>query len=158
MGFDVWIAANDRTRPYAGSVLADACLTALPAVVMSAPGADAVRLIDVLWLYRDPRDGSVAAAFEVEHTTSIYSGIVRLLDLALGTAPGPAPTRTALFLVAPDAREQDVREQLSRPAFRRVSDIGVRYVPYSTLARDREAMARFGQGLKAIEAIARVLT
>lgn len=37
------------------------------------------------------RDGTavgtpVAAAFEVEHTTSIYCGIVRLLDLALGVA------------------------------------------------------------------------
>lgn len=35
-----------------------------------------MRLIDVLWLERG--SGRVAGAFEVEHTTSIYSGIVRL--------------------------------------------------------------------------------
>lgn len=36
-----------------------------------------------LWLDRDK--AHVAAAFEVEHSTSIYSGVVRMLDLALGT-------------------------------------------------------------------------
>lgn len=116
------------------------------------PGADAIRLIDVLWLDRgQPR---VAAAFEVEHTTSIDSGIIRRLDLALG-APGHA-TR-GLFLVAPDDREEEVRAQLTRPAFRRVADLGVRYLPYGELERHRDAMGRFGAGLKGIEAIARTL-
>lgn len=41
-----------------------------------------MRLIDVLWIEQSSQ--KVAAAFEVEHTASIYSGIVRLLDLALG--------------------------------------------------------------------------
>lgn len=121
-------------------------------MIANAPGVDAIRLIDVLWLDRDqPR---VAAAFEVEHTTSIYSGIIRLLDLALG-APGHA-TR-GLFLVAPDDREHEVRAQLERPAFRRIADLGVRYLPYGELERNREAMARFGTGLKSIEAVARTL-
>lgn len=31
-----------------------------------------------------------------------------------------------LFLVAPDAREEDVRAQLRRPAFSRVTDLAVR--------------------------------
>ena len=109
-------------------------------------------MIDVLWLERGvPR---VAAAFEVEHTTSIYSGIIRLLDLAIG-APGQA-TR-GLFLVAPDDREAEVRAQLARPAFRHIRDLGVRYLPYGELDRNRDAMARFGAGLKAIEAVARTL-
>jgi type II restriction enzyme len=111
-----------------------------------------VRLIDVLWI--DPSVGRVAAAFEVEHSTSIYSGIVRLLDLALGAAE---PSVHGLFIVAPDEREAQVRAQIARPAFRRISDLRVRYVSYGDLARDREAMARFGTGLKAIEAIARTL-
>lgn len=38
-----------------------------------------IRLIDVLWLA--PEQEAVAAAFEIEHSTSI---IVRTLDLALG--------------------------------------------------------------------------
>lgn len=152
LGFDVWIASNDRGRSYAGGRLADNCLDDLPPSLASAPGADAIRLIDVLWLEADT--GAVSAAFEVEHTTSIYSGIVRLLDLALGGAAG---TTRGLFLVAPDERQEDVRSQLSRPAFSRVADLQVRFLPYSELEEHRDAMARFGQGMKAIEAVARPL-
>ena len=153
LGFDVWIAANDRQRAYGAGRLCDGCLTELPAVMSIAPSGDAVRLIDTLWLERG--GNQVAAAFEVEHTTSIYSGIVGLLDLALGG--GDQATR-GLFLVAPDDREDEVRAQLSRPAFSRVADLGVRYLPYGELERHRESMARFGHGIKAIEAIARNLT
>jgi len=150
LGYDVWIAANDRGRPFAGGVLGDGCLAALPDVVASAPGADAVRLIDVLWL----RGGRVEAAFEVEHTTSIYSGIVRMLDLALGSAE---PSVRGLFLVAPDDREEEVRTQLARPAFGRVRDLDVRFLPYGELEKNRASMGRFGEGLKAIGAVARRL-
>lgn len=97
----------------------------------------------------------MAAAFEVEHTTSIYSGIVRLLDLALGAA---AESARGLFLVAPDDREDEVRAQLVRPAFSRVGELQVRFLPYSELETHRHAMARFGQGMKAIEAVARALS
>ena len=152
MGFDVWIAANDRSRPCGEGLLGDACLEALPALLDGGPGGDGVRLIDVLWLERPA--GRVAAAFEVEHTTSIYSGIVRLLDLALGA---PANAVDGLFLVAPDDREAEVRAQLQRPAFSRVASLNVRYLPYSELERHRESIARFGSGLKAMHAIARTL-
>ena len=81
LGFDVWIAANDRGRPHARR-------PARRRLPRRAPGAHRRRA------GRRRRSGSstccgssaaagaVAAAFEVEHTTSIYSGIVRLLDLA----------------------------------------------------------------------------
>ena len=152
LGFGVWVAGNDRNRPYGGGRLADGCLDALPGPLGGAPAAESIRLIDVLWV---DTAGRVAAAFEVEHTTSIYSGIVRMLDLALGLPDQPAH---ALFLVAPDSREPDVRGQLLRPAFSRVADLKVRFVPYGELAAHREAIARFGHGLKGIEAIARTLT
>jgi len=159
LGFDVWIAANDQSRLHEGARLCEGCLTALPPDVASMPGIDAIRLIDVLWLSRDgggaSPTGSITAAFEVEHTTSIYSGIVRLLDLALGTPHGEA---SDLFIVAPDARENDVREQIRRPAFSRIRDLAPRFLPYGELAKHRESMARFGQGLKAVHAVARTLT
>lgn len=158
LGYAVWIAANDRTRDYRDGRLCDGCLDTLPAPLASAPGAEAVRLIDVLWLER-AADGSatprVVGAFEVEHTTSIYSGIVRMLDLALGA---PDAALTHLFLVAPDDREGDVRSQLARPAFSHVTDLNVRFLPYGELERHRESMARFGTGMKAVEAIARRLS
>lgn len=152
LGYDVWIAANDRGRLHEGVPLAEGCLKQLPPPMTSSIGADSVRLIDVLWL---SKDGNVAAAFEVEHSTSIYSGIVRMLDLAL--SGGDLHVAAGLFLVAPDAREQDVRAQLQRPAFSRVSDLDLSYLPYGELERNREAIARFGTGLKAIKAIARKL-
>ena len=119
---------------------------------LNVPGIDMVRLIDVLWL--TPSHSQVAAAFEVEHTTSIYSGILRMLDLSEGQE---ASTLTGLFLVAPDEREDDVRKQLVRPAFRGIADLHVRYLPYSELSRNRGQIARFGTGLKPINAIAKDL-
>ncbi len=152
LGFDVHVASNDRSRPCASGRLGDGCLEQLPPAVAGRAGADAVRLIDVLWIARE--NGRVAAAFEVEHTTSIYSGIVRLLDLALGV---PGESIGGLFLVAPDDREDEVRAQVQRPAFRHVRALDVRYLPYSELETHRAAMARFGEGLKAISAVARAL-
>jgi type II restriction enzyme len=153
LGFSVWVAANDRSRSFRGEPLARGCLEELPEALRTAKGIDSIRLIDVLWL--DNASGSVSAAFEVEHSTSIYSGIVRMLDLAFSA--GPMAGSSALFLVAPDARESEVRSQLTRPAFTRVADLNVRYLPYGELSKHRDAIARFGSGLKGIEAIARRL-
>ena len=152
LGFEVWIASNDRSRACGGGRLGDGCLTSLPSKVTSGPAADAIGLIDVLWL--EP-EGHIRAAFEVEHTTSIYSGIVRMLDLALSGEPGIA---RGLYLVAPDSREDEVRAQLRRPAFSRISDLHVRYLPYGELDRNREAIARFGHGLHPIEQLSRDLS
>ena len=152
LGFDVWIAAGDHAREAGKGLLADGCLDNLPPDLESSPGIEAIRMIDVLWLDRE--SARVTAAFEVEHTTSIYSGIIRLLDLAIGA---PHHATRGLFLVAPDDREAKVRAQLARPAFGRISDLQVRFLPYGELERHREAMGRFGAGLKAIEAVARVL-
>lgn len=153
LGFRVWIAANDRGRLHEGVPLSRNCLEHLPDKIATAPGADAVRLIDVLWI--DPTEARVSAAFEVEHSTSIYSGIVRMLDLALSGSDldGVAD----MFLVAPDAREKDVRVQIARPAFSRIADLNMAYLPYSELASHREQIARFGSGMKAIRAIAKPL-
>ena len=153
LGYDVWIAANDRGRLHEGLPLGSRCLDSLPHAIATAKGSDAIRLIDVLWL--DHSTATVAAAFEVEHSTSIYSGIVRMLDLALSSEN--LHLSTALFLVAPDAREADVRAQLRRPAFSQIGDLDISYLPYSELERHRTAIARFGSGLKAIKAIAHQL-
>ncbi|MBN8815965.1 MAG: type II restriction endonuclease [Sphingomonas sp.] len=153
LGHDVWIAANDRGRLHAGMPLGEGCLDRLPDAIATASGADSIRLIDVLWLEKGA--GHVTAAFEVEHSTSIYSGIVRMLDLAL--SGGDLHKAAGLFLVAPDAREADVRAQLRRPAFSRIADLDFSYLPYGELERHREAIARFGSGLKAIKSISRSL-
>ena len=151
LGFRVFIAANDQGRTCRSGKLGDGCLPTLPPALEQGPGADAIRLIDVLWVERDVEQ--VAAAFEVEHSTSIHSGIVRMLDLATSQAEG----LRGMFIVAPDDREDEVRRQVTRPAFRSIGGLGVRYLPYGELARHRDVMARFGDGLKAVIAASRML-
>ncbi|MBL0391196.1 type II restriction endonuclease [Ramlibacter monticola] len=141
LDFDVWIASNDRSRSYADGVLGDGCLTEMPTSASS--GLESVRLIDVVWL--DRASHQIVAAFEVEHSTSIFSGIVRMLDLALGT---PMASSGKLFLVAPDNRRDEVAQQVRRPAFSKVSDLGIRYLPYSQVKEHGPAIRRFGAGLK----------
>lgn len=152
LGYQIWIAQNDRGRAFGGGQLGDGCLDRLSASWDARPGVDAVRLIDVLWLEGDEM---IVAAFEVEHTTSIYSGIVRLLDLAWG---GHAGALHSLYLVAPDKREGEVRSQIARPAFGRIAELPLRYLPYSELERNREAVGRFGAGVVALEKISHRLT
>src|SRR3546814_11113001 len=78
-----------------------------------------------------------------------------MLDLALSGSELHATA--GLFLVAPDARESEVRAQLARPAFSRIADLEIAYLPYGELERPKEAISRFGSGLKAIKAISRAL-
>ncbi len=152
LGYSVWIASNDSSRSYRNGRLSDGCLVQLPDNIAYAMQGDTIKLIDVLWI---DTQGHVAAAFEVEHTTSIYSGILRMLDLALGIEGGAAHH---LFLVAPDNRQGEVRTQFGRPAFSRVSELNLRYLPYSELRNHRESIARFGEGLKGLLAISRPIT
>lgn len=75
----------------------------------------------------------------LKSNTSIYSGIVRLLDLALGSADGASHH---LYFLAPDDRESEVRVQLARPAFKRSEKLHVRLLPYCELEAHRQTMAQ----------------
>jgi type II restriction enzyme len=150
LGFDVWIASNDRSRQFGEGVLGDGCLKSLD--LGDSKDADGIKLIDVLWIKK--ASDEIIAAFEVEHTTSIYSGILRLSDLALAAA---GSSLKGVYLVAPDAREEDVRRQLSRPAFQKITELKFRFLAYSDFEMNRDAMSKFGEGLKAIESVSRVL-
>lgn len=68
-----------------------------------------IEQIDVLWLKRR----SIVRAFEVEHSTSIYSGILRMADL-LALQPN---MDIKLHLVAPASRREKVFMELQRPVF-----------------------------------------
>ena len=65
--------------------------------------------IDVLWL----KGRSMARAFEVEHTTAIYSGLLRMADL-LALQPN---MDIRLHIVAPDERRDKVLREIKRPVF-----------------------------------------
>lgn len=68
-----------------------------------------VEQIDVLWLRRR----TIIRAFEVEHTTSVYSGILRMADL-LALQPN---LRIRAHIVAPNNRREKVKQEITRPVF-----------------------------------------
>lgn len=68
-----------------------------------------IEQIDVLWL----RGRSIVRAFEVEHTTSVYSGILRMADL-LSLQPN---MDIKLHIVAPESKREKVFQEIRRPVF-----------------------------------------
>ena len=148
--YDVHVARNDRHRSCGGESFAMLTVPELPPANWPADVLDTVRLIDVLWL--KPDTGEIMSAFEVEKSTSIYSGILRLEDLAR-SMPGCACN---LYLVAPNKREKEVMAQLARPAFRDdLADISLSFIPFKDLRDHCDAMCKFGEDHTIVKKIAR---
>ena len=111
-GCSVWIASNDQSRQYAGRSLADDCLKKLPRMGLSDEATKRISLIDVIWINQN----SPVAAFEIETSTSIYSGLLRMSDL-LSVVPA---LNIQIYIVAPKERERKVLSELGRPTFRKI--------------------------------------
>jgi hypothetical protein len=139
MGYSVFVAKNDRNRDWNGTKLCD-----LPGVTNTLPNTfnpatiKVIELIDVLWL----SDNAIAGAFEVEKSTSIYSGLLRMADLIVMQPNIDIP----IFLVAPDERREKVKYEVNRPTFSAIRPKKplvqtCRYISFDTL---REAMDKHG--------------
>lgn len=109
MGMDIWVPRSDR-----GAVLTEwrsddaRFLDRLP-LNYDDTTLRTIEQIDVLWL----KGRSIRRAFEVEHTTSIYSGLLRMADL-LALQPN---MDIRLHIVAPSARRDKVFQEIRRPVF-----------------------------------------
>lgn len=110
LGLDLWVARNDRSRVWKDQVLGRMLrmVEELPTQFNEAT-TRTIELIDVLWL----KGNSIAAAFEIECTTSVYSGLLRMSDL-LALQPN---LDINLFVVAPDDRRDKVEQEILRPTF-----------------------------------------
>lgn len=106
---DVWVARNDRNKVFNKEKLGDLCLSELPRLGFEESTTRIIENIDVLWLRRN----KLLAAFEVEHTTSIYGGLLRLSDL-MAVQPN---IRLQLFIVSPKIRKSKVVKEINRPTF-----------------------------------------
>lgn len=113
MGLDVWVARNDRNKSYNGNNFSDIprLLRSLPRQFDEATNRT-IELIDVLWLQND----AIIAAFEVEHTSAIYSGLLRMSDL-VSMQPN---IKINLYIVASDERSEKVFNEINRPTFARL--------------------------------------
>ena len=110
LGFRVWVPKHDKQ-----SILAQLSPAIHSAFLAQLPlNYDDVTLrtieqIDVIWL----NNRAIARAFEVEHTTAVYSGLLRMADL-LALQPN---MDIRLHIVAPNEKQEKVLREIKRPVF-----------------------------------------
>jgi hypothetical protein len=107
-GYDVWV-------PTSNVGLLDWSLTKPFSLRKTIPsGFDSVRdilsEIDVVWVSRGRE--TIAALFEVEHSTPVYSGLLRFNDILL-----TEPKLSRFSIVSNDVRRAVFSRQLRRPTF-----------------------------------------
>jgi hypothetical protein len=110
MHFKIWIPPADRGRvqELLSSAERAVLLDELP-LLYEVTTLATIKQIDVLWI----KGRSIARAFEVEHTTAIYSGLLRMADL-LALQPN---MDIRLHIVAPEERREKVLREMMRPVF-----------------------------------------
>ncbi len=150
LGYDVIAASNDRSRSHGGNSFSFMSLQQFPEINLDKETLNTVKLIDVLWFQKGTNN--VIAAFEVEKSTSIYSGILRLTDLSYTIADGDE----VFYLIVPDKREKDVCLQLSRPAIKQ-NKVTIKYILFSELRSHCNALCKFGESHHIMEKIAKAV-
>ncbi len=149
----VWIARNDRSKSWKNEIFDDLSMEALPPLGIGKSAEKTIKYIDVLWL---SSDNQVEAAFEIECTTSIYSGLLRMVDL-LTLSPN---LKINLYIVVPELRVEQVKTELSRPAFNNKSlklHHKCRWIVIEELVQEWEAMMKYGSPSANINKIAHSL-
>jgi hypothetical protein len=120
-GCKVWVPINDRNLAHDSVAFSSETVAALPRFGFDENTRRIVQNIDVLWL----RNNVIERAFEIESTTSVYSGLLRMNDLVLAQPN----VLIDLNVVAPEASRQRVASQLARPSFRTLAP-KVQYVTF----------------------------
>lgn len=109
MGFKIWLPKNDRASVLTEwKARAGTLIEYLP-LNYDETTLQTVEQIDLLWL----KGRSIVRAFEVEHATAIYSGLLRMADL-LALQPN---MNIRLHIVAPEVRKEKVFTEIRRPVF-----------------------------------------
>lgn len=110
MGFKIWLPPADRgrVRDLMENKYQLALVEELP-LNHDETTLGTIQLIDVLWL----KGRAIARAFEVEHSTSVYSGLLRMADL-LALQPN---INIRLHIVASEERREKVFKEMRRPVF-----------------------------------------
>jgi hypothetical protein len=110
MGFRIWVPRSDKQRvlEQVPNDIHHAFLDVLP-LNYDDNTLRTVEQIDVIWM----KGRSMARAFEIEHTTAIYSGLLRMADL-LALQPN---MDIRLHIVAPDDKREKVMREITRPVF-----------------------------------------
>jgi type II restriction enzyme len=150
IGYDVIAAANDRSRCHEGNSLSFLSIDKFPEMDVDRDTYKTITLIDAVWFEKG--SNNVACAFEVEKSTSIYSGILRLNDLYYSFPDNPP----SLYLVIPDKREKEVILQLQRPSIKN-SGIEIHYILFSELRKNCDAICKFGEDKEILRKISKMV-
>jgi hypothetical protein len=123
---DVWVPRNDQAKQYEGNQFREHVLREFHQA-LDVPRS--IENIDVVWKFGPY---SIKSAFEIEHSTSVYSGILRLSDLRAEAPNSNYP----LFIVAAENRKRKVFDELRRPTFSgpclRLNEV-IRFLGYDRL-------------------------
>jgi len=139
-GYDVHVAINDKNRTYNGEPLGVGCIDELVLPGFSDAVTKIIQYVDMIWL-----DGDVIVAmFEVESTTSIYSGILRMTDFVT-RVPNFA---VDMYIVAPESDADRVRKEMTRPTFEAVlspvEHSSLQFLSYENVRDTYETVERAG--------------
>ena len=148
LGYDVISASNDRSKSHQGNNFSFLSLSDFPEMEVSKESYKTIGLIDVVWFEKGTN--KPICAFEVEKSTSIYSGILRLTDLSYSFEE----SEQHLYIVLPNNREKDIIRELSRPSIRR-NKIKIQYILFSELKEHCEALCKFGDSHEILKKIAK---
>jgi hypothetical protein len=108
-GYSIWIPSNDRNKLDWAIAKEFDCKDSLPERIGGI--SEIIREVDVIWM---ERGGSrLKAMFEVEHSTTIYSALLRFNDFFL-TQPDE---KLKFNIVADDFRRIHFLRQIQRPTF-----------------------------------------
>jgi hypothetical protein len=122
-GTKVWVPKNDQTKIFREYKFSDFEKEFEAGIDIQAKY---VENIDVVW----KEEFRIDAAFEIEHSTSIYSGLLRFSDLKI-IAPN---SNYPLILVAPSAKRNRIIEQICRPTFKKLEfQKKVRFLTYEAI-------------------------
>ncbi len=151
IGYDVIAAVNDRSKCHEGNSLSFIGMNNFPEIDVDTDICKTITLIDVVWFNKD--SNTITCAFEVEKSTSIYSGILRLNDLYYSFPTAPP----SLYLIIPDEREKEVIMQLHRPTIRN-SGINIHYILFTDLRENCEAICKFGEDKEILKKISKTIS
>lgn len=79
-GYDIWIAQNDSNKSFDGFSFYENTLKILPSFTQPKTLVIA-KFVDVIWFKK--HTANPVRFFEIEHSTSIYSGLLRLNDIII---------------------------------------------------------------------------
>ena len=109
-GFDIWIPSNDRNKLDWNLAPKFHYKYSLPERYSNI--IEIIKEVDILWLKRGSSE--LKAMFEVEHSTPIYSGLLRFNDLYL-VEPNMQPK---FSIVSNELRKSLFLRQINRPTFK----------------------------------------